>query len=181
LIEADELGTVLDCDVQRLKPAQQQALMDVLRQDQHEREGAEPRADVADGGTRRTATARPIVDRPELAPLSDDFLSDSQHGVIFEGARMDRERPRGGAGSRRPIDDAEPHALPMKAKRQHEPCGPGSNNQHVWHATAPASAEMLAPTAMNAPTLVDSALHQPIVVHQIFSQLSPIAYIKPHA
>ena len=58
----------------------------------------------------------------------DVALGEAELVVLFQYARMDGERTRGGAGSCVPVDDAERHALSRQAIGQSQAGGARSDD-----------------------------------------------------
>ena len=129
--EADQFGTPLDRDAERLQPLDQEPLVLILRKDVQERVGRQVRADAAERNTRRGLALHPQIDGGNLVARRDHRLREIELPVEFERARLHRQRARGGAGLGGLVDDADLDAEFCQPKRQHQTGRPGADDQNV--------------------------------------------------
>ena len=118
----------------------------VLRQAQHERVGAEPRAEVAEAECRDLPPASPHAELAHADPACDGGVGDAELAVELERPRVDGHRARRLARPRAPVDDPERHAEAHEPECQGEPGGTGADDEdlrlrrHQGGASAPSAA-----------------------------------------
>ena len=79
----------------------------------------------------RTAFARhPEVHRPHAVAALDDAASEIDLAVELEGTGLNGECPRGGAGLRRPVDEAHRHFQVSEPQGEHQAGGSGPDDEH---------------------------------------------------
>ena len=108
LLERQELGLALDFDAGLAQAIDQQALMLVLRKDQHVGKWTDPHTHVADYGVGDLFPGCPEVDRRHLPPALDDGVSEADLPIQLERPCLDCKGARCRSRPVRLVDD--PHA-----------------------------------------------------------------------
>ena len=141
IVETVERAGTLDRNADGRKTLAQQALVLVLREDQHERERRRTRAECAELDVRDAPAADPQVRRVEADRCFDHGVRDAELAIELERARMHDERARRRCRGGSLVDEAHAHAGFREPQREHEAGRTGTRNQDVDVAHASCNRE----------------------------------------
>ncbi len=136
IVESNELGLALDRDAEFRDGFDEELFLLVLREDQHEREGALVRADVSQHGAAAVLAARPHVDGGELHAARDRLVGEPERAVELERARVHDEGARGRSRGARLVDDAHGDAAAGEPQGEHQSRWPGADDEDLGWAIA---------------------------------------------
>ena len=124
----DEFGGAFDGDAGFGEVVDEEALVLVLGEDEHEREGAEALAEGAEFDVADVFAFDPEVYGIELVASADDFVGDAELAVELERAGVDDEGARGGARFGDFVDDADADAEAREPEGEVEAGGAGTDD-----------------------------------------------------
>ena len=131
LLEGDQLRAPLHGLAECAQLVAHDALVVVLAEDQDERIGRDGSPGLAQGNARHLASLRPDVGAGAALAEIERPLDDAELGVDLQRARLHAQRPR---LQRRPgmaVDDERAHAAADELVGEHQPGGPGADDQNV--------------------------------------------------
>src|SRR4029077_2446881 len=108
----------------------QQPFVLVLRKDFQKGIAGEVAADTGKGHPRLRRAPHPQVDRRDPVSALEHGGGEIELLVQLEGARLHGERPRGRARLGARVDQPHRHTLAREPQGQHEPGGPGADDQY---------------------------------------------------
>ena len=129
LFESHHLALSFDVDAGLVEAVDQHAFVFVLRKDQHVRERTDARSDIAECRAGHLSARRPEIDRGHRTSTGDDGVGKADLAVPLESPGVHGQRAGRRARLRRLVDDAHANAQPCEPQGQHQPCGPGANDE----------------------------------------------------